>query len=122
MADLRNITNTGVVVGGDVTRSTIRNDGTGPAAGGADPAQVLQQLDTLLNDLLAGLGQLPPERAGQVASETVRLKGEIVKPDGDRDPGRIHALLGTLTAAVATVVPLAEIVTDITELVSRLPH
>jgi hypothetical protein len=121
MADLRNIRNTGVVVGGDVTRSAISVGFTG-AADGNDEAMVLQQLDTLLNELLAGVGQLPAERAGQVASDAVRLKGEIVKPGGDRDPGRIRALLGTLAAAAASVVPLAEIVTDITELVSRLPH
>jgi hypothetical protein len=119
MAELRNIRNTGVVVGGDVTRSTISVARTGSANGG-DEAEVLGQLDTLLNDLLAGLGQLPAERAGEVASETVRLKTEIVKPD--RDPGRIRALLSGLTRAVATVAPLAEVVTDITELIGRLPH
>jgi hypothetical protein len=120
MAELRNIRNTGVVVGGDVTRSTISVARTGSANGGLDEAEVLRQLDTLLNDLLAGVGQLSAERAGEVASETVRLKSEIVKPD--RDPGRIRALVSGLTRAVATVAPLAEVVTDITELVGRLPH
>jgi hypothetical protein len=120
MAELRNIRNTGVVVGGDVTRSTISVGGTGAASG--DEAQVLHQLDTLLNDLLAGVGRLSAERAGEVASETVLLKGEIAKPGRDRDFGRIRALLSNLTTAVAAVAPLATVVTDITELVSRLPH
>jgi hypothetical protein len=101
MAELRNIRNTGVVVGGDVTRSTISVARTGSANGGVDEAEVLGQLDTLLNDLLAGVGQLSAERAGD---------------------GRIRALLSGLTRAVATVAPLAEVVTDITELVGRLPH
>jgi len=120
MADLSNIRNTGVVVGGDVNRSTISVGRSGPAAGGTDEAQLLHQLGTLLNDLLAGVGQLPAERAGEVATGTVRLKGELVKPA--RDPGRIRALLSSLATAVATVAPLAEMVTDITDLVGRLPH
>jgi hypothetical protein len=120
MAELSNITNTGVVVGGDANRSTISVGRSGPAAGGTGEVQLLHQLDTLLNDLLAAVGQLPAERAGEVASETVRLKGELVKPG--RDLGRIRVLLSSLTTAVATVAPLAGLVADITDLVSRLPH
>jgi hypothetical protein len=122
VAELRNIRNTGVVVGGDVTRSTISVGRTGSADGGTDEAEVLRQLDTLLGDLLIGIGQLPAEQAGEVASATVLFKSEIVKPVRDRDPGRIRALLSGLTTAVATVAPLAEVVTDITELVGRLAH
>jgi hypothetical protein len=121
MADLRNIRNSGIIVGGDVTRSTLSVGDTG-SAGGDDEALVLRQVDTLLNDLLAGVGQLPAERAGVVASDTVRLKEEIARPDGDRDPGRMRALLSSLAAGVAVVAPLAEIVTDITELISRIAH
>jgi hypothetical protein len=120
MEELRDIKNSGVVVGGDVTRSTILVGRTGPAGNGTDEAQVLHRLDTLLNDLLASVGQLPPVQAGQVAGETVRLKSELVKPGRDRDPGRMRALLSNLTRAVATVTPLAEMVTDITDLIGRL--
>ncbi len=115
MAGLRDISNSGV---GGVTRATI-SVGRSGRPGGTDEARVLHQLDTLLNDLLAAVGQLPAERAGEVARETVRLKGELVKPG--RDPGRIGALLSDLTTGVATVAPLAGVVTDITDLVGRLP-
>jgi hypothetical protein len=124
MTELRDIkNNSGVVVGGDVSRSTISVGRTGPAGGpGQDEAQVLHRLDTLLNDLLASVGQLPPDQAGHVAGETVRLKSELVKPGRDRDPGRMRALLSSLTRAVATVAPLAGMVTDITDLIAKLPR
>ena len=120
MAELHNIRNTGSVVGSDDNGSTIPVGRTGSAAGGTSEVQVLHQLDTLLNDLLAAVGQLPAERAGEVATETVRLKGELVRPA--RDPGRIGALLSRLTTAVATVAPLAEMVSEITDLIGRLPR
>jgi hypothetical protein len=120
MTDLSNIRNSGIIVGGDVTRSTLSVGDTGSAGG--DDSLLLRQLDTLLNDLLAGVGQLPAERAGEVAGNAVRLKEEIARPDGDRDPGRMRALLRSLAAGVAVITPLAEIVTDITELVSRIAH
>jgi len=46
VAELRNITNSGVVVGGNVTRSRISVSRTG-AAGGVDEADVLRELDEL---------------------------------------------------------------------------
>jgi len=119
MADLRNIRNTGVVVGGDVTRSTISVGGTGPA-GGTDEAAVLRRLDALFTDLLAGTGQLPAEQAGEAARETVLLKAAVTAPD--RDPGRVHAVLGSLTRAVSTAAPLVEIAKDIADLITSLVH
>jgi hypothetical protein len=121
MAELSNIRNSGIIVGGDVTRSKLSVGDTG-SAGGDDESLLLRQVDTLLNDLLAGLGQLPAERAGEVASETVRFKEEIARPDGHRDLGRVRALSRSLAAGVAVAAPLAEIVTNITELVSRIAH
>jgi hypothetical protein len=120
MADLSNIRNSGVFIGGN-SNSSITVGATGPT-GNVDGAEVLRQLDTLFAKLLAGVGQLPAERAGEVASETVRLRGELARTGQDRDPGRVRALLGSLTKGVAAVAPLAGLVTDITELISRLPH
>lgn len=119
MAELRNITNSGVVVGGDVTRSTISVGRSGPA-GGAGEAELLSQLNALFTDLLAGLGELPAEQAGTVARQAVELKTALTAPE--RDHKRVHAVLGSLQAAVVTAAPLAEIVKDVTDLVSRLLH
>jgi hypothetical protein len=119
MAELRNISNTGVVVGGDVTRSTI-SVGQSGASGGVDEARLLRQLDTLFTELLGGIGQLPADQAGEAARETVQLKAEVSAPD--RDPGRIRAVLGNLVKTVAAAAPLAEIAADIADLVSGLVH
>jgi hypothetical protein len=119
VADLRNVRNTGVVVGGDVTRSTISVGRTGPA-GGTEEAEVLRQLDALFSELLASIGQLPAEQAGEAARDTVLLKAEVAAPD--RDPRRVHAVLSSLTRAVAAAAPLVEIVKDVADLVIRLPH
>jgi hypothetical protein len=119
MADLRNIRNTGIVVGGDVTRSTLSVGHTGSAAG-PDEAEVLRQLDTLFTELFTAIGQLPPEQAGEAARDTALLKAEVTA--AQRDPGRIHAVLGSLGRAVATAAPLVEVVKDIADLVATLVH
>jgi hypothetical protein len=120
MAELRNIRNTGVVIGGDVNRSTISVGRSGSAGTGTDEAEVLDQLDTLFTELLSAIGQLPAEQAGEAARDTVRLRAEVSAPD--RDHARIHALAGNLAKAVAAAAPLVEIVTNIAELVTRLGH
>lgn len=100
--------------------STISVGRTGAASGGTDEAEVLRRLGTLFTDLLAGVGQLPAEQAGEAAREAVRLKAEVTAPD--RDPRRIRGVLGNLTMAVAAAAPLAEIVKDTTDLVTSLLH
>lgn len=120
MAELSDIRNTGVIVGGDVTGSSISVGRTGPANSGIDEAEVLRRLDTLFTDLLTGVGQLPAEQAGEAARETVQLKAEIAA--ANRDPKRIRGVLGNLTKAVAAAAPLAEIAKDITDLVTSLAH
>jgi hypothetical protein len=120
MAELHNVRNTGIIVGGDVTRSKVSVSHTGAASGETDEAEVLRRLDTLFTDLLAGIGQLPAEQAGEAARETVRLKAEITA--ASRDSKRVRGVLGNLTTAVAAAAPLVEIVKDITDLVTSLLH
>lgn len=119
MAELSNIRNTGVIVGGDVTRSTISVGETGSAAG-PDEAQLLRQLDAVIGELLAGVGLLPAEQAGLAARDVVALRAEVSATE--RDSGRIRAGLSRLTAAVSAAAPLAELAADIAEIVSRLVH
>lgn len=120
MAELSDIQNTGVIVGGDVTGSNISVGRTGPTDRGTGEAETLRRLDTLFTDLLTSVGQLPAEQAGEVARETVQLKAEIAA--ANRDPKRVRGVLGKLTKAVAAAAPLAEIVKDITDLVTSLGH
>lgn len=119
MADLRNITNSGVVVGGNVSGSRISVTSTG-SAGGVDEAEVLRELDALFTELLTGVLQLPPDQVGTAAGQTAQLKAEVHA--ADRDPGRIRATLNGLMAAVAAAAPLVDVVKDITELVGKLVH
>lgn len=119
MAELRNITNSGVVVGGNVTRSRISVSRTG-AAGGVDEAEVLRELDELFTELLSGVLQLPPDQVATAAGQTAQLKAEVHA--AERDPGRIRATLHGLMAAVATAAPLVDVVKDIAELVGKLVH
>ena len=120
MAELHNIRNTGVFVGGDVNRSTISVGRTGAAGGGTDEAEVLRHLDTLFTELLSAIGQLPAEQAGEAARDTVMLKAEVTAPNRDR--ARIHAIVGSLANTVAAAAPLVEVVKDIAELVTSLGH
>jgi hypothetical protein len=119
VAELRNIANSGVVIGGNVSGSKISVTSTGPA-GGVDDAEVLRELDQLFTELLSGILQLPPDQVGTVASQTAQLKEEVHA--ADRDPGRIRATLSGLMAAVATAAPLVDVVKDIAELVAQLVH
>jgi hypothetical protein len=119
VAELRNITNSGVVVGGNVRDSRISVSHTGPA-GGVDEAEVLRELDELFTELLTGVLQLPPDQVGTAAGQTAQLKAEVHA--ADRDPGRIRAALTGLMTAVAAAAPLVEIVKDIAELAGQLVH
>lgn len=119
MAELHNITNSGVVVGGNVTKSRISVSRTG-AAGGVDEAEVLRELDELFTELLSGVLQLPPDQVAAAAGQTAQLKAAVHA--ADRDPGRIRATLTSLMAAVATAAPLVDIAKDIADLVGKLVH
>ena len=119
MAELHNITNSGVVVGGNVTKSRISVSGTG-AAGGVDEAAVLRELDELFTELLSGVLQLPPDQVAAAAGQAAQLKAELHA--ADRDPGRIRATLSGLMTAVAAAAPLVDVVKDIAELVTTLVH
>jgi hypothetical protein len=111
MHNVRN--NSGVIVGGDVKDSTITVGPTGPAGASTDEAEVLRRLDKLVAELLAGLGQLPTERAGEAASGAVVLKREVSL--SDRNPERIRGVLRSLMKAVGTVAPLLELVKEIAD-------
>jgi hypothetical protein len=117
MADLSNIRNTGIFIGGNNSHSPISMGHTGPA-GGMDEAEVLRRLDTLLTALLADVLRLPAEQAGAAAYQTAQLRAAVTAPT--RDPTRVQAVLGSLKGAVATAAPLVEIVKDIAELVTSL--
>jgi hypothetical protein len=119
VAELRNITNSGVVVGGSVRDSRISVTSTGPA-GAVNEAEVLRELDGLFTELLSGVLQLPPDQVGTAAGQTAQLKAEVHA--ADRDPGRIRATLNGLMAAVATAAPLVDVVKDIADLVGQLVH
>jgi hypothetical protein len=121
MAEFRNVRNDrGIIVGGDVTDSTLTVRASGSVGAGADEAETLRKIDELVTGLLAGLAQLPPEQASAAAGEAVQLKAEVTAPA--RDEKRIRAALGKLSTAVAAAAPLIEIVKDITDLVTGLFH
>ena len=79
---------------------------------------VLRRLNQLVTELLASLGQLSAEQAGETASSAVLLKQEVSLPD--RNPERIRGVLRSLMKAVGTVAPLIELVKEITDLATSL--
>lgn len=120
MPELSNVHNSGVIVGGSVTGSTIAVGSTGPVSASTDEAEVLRRIDNLVAELLAGVGQLPAAQAGEAASGAVQLREEVSTPD--RNPERIRGVLGKLGNAVGAAAPLIGIVKDITDLVTSLLH
>lgn len=117
MTDQRNIRNSGIFIGGNNSNSPITMGRSGPTSG-MDEAEVLRQLDALFTTLLADILRLPADQAGTAAYQTAQLKAEVTAPR--RDLTRIQVILGSLKGAVATAAPLAEIVKDIADLVTRL--
>ncbi len=117
MADLHNIRNTGVFVGGDNNNSPITMNQAGPDRGMTE-TEVLHQVNALLAELLTATLQLPTGQAREAAAQSVQLKAEVTAPT--RDAGRIQAVLGSLRAAVSTAAPLLEIVKEIADLLTGL--
>jgi hypothetical protein len=110
--------NSGVIVGGNVNDSPITIGSTGHVSAGTDEAEVLRRLDKLVTELLTSLGQLSAEQAGEAASSAVLLKQEVSL--SDRNPERIRGVARNLMQAVGTVVPLIELVRDITDIATSL--
>jgi hypothetical protein len=116
MAEIRNIRhNSGIIAGGDVSNAGVVNYGTKDAA---DEDELLEELNDLIVALLRDVRQLPARNRTAVRSEVVQLQEEIEAPARDRK--RITAALDTLKSAVTVAAPLAEIVKDITDIVTQI--
>lgn len=117
MAENRNIRNSGVYVGGDVTDSTISVGGTGPVS----EAETLRHLHELLIGLPEkAMRHLDEDRAVAISGEAARLEMQLAAPE--RDPGRIRATVSKIAAAAAAAAPVADIARQISDLVASLPH
>lgn len=116
MAELRNVRNSGVIVGGNVSGSTISAGATGPVT----EAAALQRLSELLRSLPERAEELPDDQAAEVAGEAMRLKKQLAVPE--RDSGRIRATVTKLVAVAGAAAPVAEIVREIADLVSSVLH
>ncbi|HEY1700340.1 MAG TPA: hypothetical protein VGG75_11570 [Trebonia sp.] len=118
MPDFHNTgSNSGIIVGGNVSDSNLTVQASGQAASSADERAALAQVSDLLTDLLAGLGQLPREQVKAAADGARDLQDEVEKPH--RDHGKIKAALDKLSVAVAAATPLIEIVNSISEIVTK---
>ena len=116
MAELRNVRNTGVVVGGNVSGSTISVG----AAGSPSEVAVFQRLSELLGSLPDRAEELPDDQAVEVAAEAMRLKKQLAAPE--RDSGRIRATLGKLVSVAGAAAPVAEVIKEIADLVTSVVH
>jgi hypothetical protein len=116
--------NKGIFVGHSVQDSTLTVGSSGAAGeetadSGDDEA--LRRLEELVSALLERLpGQLPSEQATAVKEDVERLRTELAAPE--RDGNRLRSILGKLGSAVAAAAPLAELVKNITDLITGLLH
>jgi hypothetical protein len=105
--------NFGIVAGGDATGNSVKNVIGEPREASADDA-LLEEINELLDDILKGVRQLPPEQRGTARAEVMELQAELEAPT--RDKQKIGARLGKLKSAISTAVPLVELVNDVAEL------
>jgi hypothetical protein len=87
---------------------------------GADADERLAQLERLLHELEVGASKLAGAQAEAAVDDVGRLREEVRHPRPD--PGRISQLLGRLTAQVAPVAALLDVVNQVKDLVAPLLH
>jgi hypothetical protein len=120
MAEMRDIRNSGIIVGGNVADSRLAVGKSGSVDGAVDDAELLKEIDELLSSLVSRAENLPEEQAAAVASDAMRLKQRLTAKEEDR--GKIREALNKLISTAAGIAPLAEFVAAMTELATRLVH
>ncbi|MGH3167235.1 MAG: hypothetical protein ACRDN0_15265, partial [Trebonia sp.] len=114
MPNLSNIRNSGVFIAGDKNKVTVGKQG------GATDAELLEEINELLIELLKGVRQLPTEQRAYVRAEIMEVQGELEEPSPDK--AKISRALDKLRPALSVAAPLLEIAQDITHLVTELAH
>lgn len=118
MTSMSNIRNEGgIIVGGNIENSTVSAAQQKTETGATD-AELLDEINELLDELLKGVRQLPPEQRGTIRAEIVDVQTDLEAPD--RDKQKIGARLGKLRSVLGSAVPLLELVNDVAELVKLI--